>query len=346
MGFTRKMQFSYDVTNSRVRQYHRVYDFDLSLSALDCDFLPLEGIFLALQHPKERFVAAFLMMRQRDVIAMVTKSPLPRILRHSDGKYYVHLAFAAPPTPQQPITGLPLWSCATETFTVRVIVAEKTGTNFFLVVEGLKYTAEQRPPTDSNSWHFPMHWAGRDRIETVCTRNGQLFATTMMQWMPQQGGAGEAPPIHSGDIGDGDREPRRARTNERDRDRDREGDRGRDRGRSDITTPLQPTPQPPPQPPPQPQEADTLFAQRRQAALPIPPPIMSRSLSPRRREHEEDDTPMVHFQGGGHSLFSSANSQLAIRPLPNNPSNAIPEYDPADPSLYYPSSDMNVVFDK
>lgn len=178
------MEFSYDVDGGG-REYHHVHDFDIDYKSVGTDFLPFDGLFLSLQHSKERFVAAFLMTNQRDVVAIITRSNSPAVLPH-DKKYFVHLNFSS----TSGGGGLYLSACENTTFTVRVILAERAGTNFFLMLDGSNYQREYVPIEFANKTPFYsyVHWSGAQQASVACVKNGRLFTPALLTWVPQQHG--------------------------------------------------------------------------------------------------------------------------------------------------------------
>lgn len=188
VGASRKMQAAYKVIGGDGREYHRIYDFDVSHERLGVDFLPFNGLFLALQHAERRFVAAHLLIHSRDVLAAVVQSDAPRIVQHG-GRYYVHLQFAEP----SGYPGLPLLACRNTTFTVRVIVNEKTGTNFFLLAEGLcydpMYEGETRAAVTRVPMHVPVVWAKCVHPEMLrCEHGWCTLQNPHRPWEPQECG--------------------------------------------------------------------------------------------------------------------------------------------------------------
>jgi hypothetical protein len=189
LGFTRKMQFSYDTTLGG-REYHRVYDFDISHATMRVDYVPFDKIFLGLQHAKDRFVAAFLMVNQRDCLSVITKQDMPPIVKHN-GQYYVHLNFE---NGNGGYGGIPLVACQNETFTVRIITAEKTGTNFFMLVEGQDY---QQPDItwkmQNTPFTFQVRWFGGNQPTPVSIVAGRFIGVNMLVWHPQLQGVPNLP---------------------------------------------------------------------------------------------------------------------------------------------------------
>lgn len=182
IGHTREMEFSYDVDGAG-REYHHVHDFDIHYKSVGLDYLPLDGLFLALQHSKERFVAAFLMINQRDVIGIITRSQNPQFIHH-EGKHFVHLSFAAG-VGYNGNPGLHLASCNNTTFTVRVIVAERAGTNFFLMLEGYNYPQGEITKVP---FYSHVHWSGAQQQSVLVVKNGRVFTNILLHWVPQQHG--------------------------------------------------------------------------------------------------------------------------------------------------------------
>jgi len=181
-GYSRHMEFSYEVDNEGGgREYHHVFDFDFSYDTCNIDFIPNDGLFLALQQPAERFVAAFFMINQKDVISAITKTNKPKFLRH-DGKNFVHLVFSSVGG------GYYVNGCNRTTFTIRVVLAERPGTNFFMLLKGMNYDRIPHELTLGEPLYYNAFWHGAPRADNVCIRNGRMFASTLSQWAPQQRG--------------------------------------------------------------------------------------------------------------------------------------------------------------
>lgn len=196
LGCARKMQFSYLINGSRNREYHRVYDFDVSFESMGLDYIPFDGFFLALQHADKKFVAAHLLHNQRDILATIVQADQPRVINHG-GMYYVHLDFSSA-AGRNSCAGLPLLACRQDAFTIRVIVNDKTGTNFYLLTEGKNYDVMHEHVMRNcmaSGFVGDIVWRGSRNIERVHF-DGQRarFQNQKMQWHPQQSGQPTKPP--------------------------------------------------------------------------------------------------------------------------------------------------------
>ena len=181
LGSTRKMQFSYD-TSIGTREYHRVHDFDISYNIQGIDYVAFDKIFLAIQHGEERFVAAALLRNQRDCLAVIPRQEMRAPTSHR-GRYFIHLNFDR--LNGADYGGLPLVACYRDTFTVRVITAEKTGTNFFLLVEGQQYNQPaitQR--MQECPFTFNVHFVGAPSGNVMYIRNGRSHGGDFGPWAP------------------------------------------------------------------------------------------------------------------------------------------------------------------
>jgi len=181
LGYSRKMKVAYD--SGSTMEYHRIYDFDFSHETCGIDFLPLDGFFLALQNAHDKFVAVSLLVKQQKTLAVLLRRPVfPRIVRHL-GRNFLHISFLGAAVRD---CGLPLWNCANEEFTIRVVLAEKSGTDFFMLLEGQQYNRTTPMPCHPQTpLHFIIHWSGRLETDVVCTKEGRLIATPLFDWMPQ-----------------------------------------------------------------------------------------------------------------------------------------------------------------
>lgn len=180
IGHSRVLQHSYDTTEG-TREYHRVYDFDLSYSMLGVDFISFGGVFLAMQHARTRFVSAMLLQRQRDCVAIITQCPI--VVTGERGRFYMQLQFAA--AAEQ---GLRLAIGHNETLTVRVTVAEDPGANFYLFVESASLPVDYVLHHRAHQLIENVHWAGADRPTTLTYVAGRMLTPSLFPWEPRMYG--------------------------------------------------------------------------------------------------------------------------------------------------------------
>lgn len=168
------MQQTYQTTTG-AREYHRVVDFDVSYSAHAID--SLMGLFLTLQHASARFVSASLLLHQRDCVAILSSCP---IVVGERGRFYMPLQFATIP--------LPLAVCNFEAWTVRVVVAEDPGANFYLVAEGAAYPIAYTLESRGSRFQAQVHWAGAPWASTLDIVGGRAVTPAICAWEPRTHG--------------------------------------------------------------------------------------------------------------------------------------------------------------
>jgi hypothetical protein len=191
VGFCRKMQYCYECTDTRnEKEYHRVYDFDFSYKTIDVDYVPFNGFFLALQRAEERFVAAYLMNNQRDCIAVITKQDRPKINSSSKrGLFFVHLAFGG-----GGYGGIPLAACDRETFTVRIVCADRAGTNFYLSIDGQHHQQQEVDAQRAKSFTFNIK---PQSPQSLCVHNGRIYYKPFMTYEHVTNGPSNLRPLRN-----------------------------------------------------------------------------------------------------------------------------------------------------
>lgn len=168
------MHYSY--TGPAGTETHHAYDFDVSRDLLAVDFI--YRFRLLLQNVRTTFVAASLLINQRDVLANVTRESMLPL----DAEDLLPLIFLSGP-------GLNLQCAHRMLFTVRIVTCAEPHDEFLLTAICANYTDEQLArrvqtiPTLEK-----IQWVGAPRDDTVQVHDGKMYASSIFPWLPTRRG--------------------------------------------------------------------------------------------------------------------------------------------------------------